>query len=363
MGVARTDRRGAGHGTSAATEVGWPDWVDPAAVERLQEAIRGERIGHAYLLSGPTGVGKAATARAFAQALCCTDIERSDRSVPCGLCRACRNVQRGAHPDVETFSLDSQTLLADKPGRTSTLTIETVRRLRSSGALLPLESERRILIVDDAETLLEPAQQALLKTLEEPPQAVTLLLLADEPEALLETVRSRCQEIPLRPIPQGAVIEMLVRRSVEDMLASEVATLSRGCAGWALAALADNKLLKARREERAAATKWIASPRYEQLVTAFTLGEQFSKCRSEVIGVVQAAIQLFRDEMIRSTQASGKPDENWTESTGAAQSTLSFSRAIAAALQCLSDLDSNVRPRLALEAMVVAWPNSELQGR
>src|SRR5829696_393972 len=363
MGVARTDRRGAGHSTTAASEAGWPDWVDPAAVGRLQEAIRGERIGHAYLLSGPTGVGKAATARAFAQALCCTDIERSDRSVPCGLCRACRNVQRGAHPDVETFSLDSQTLLADKPGRTSTLTIETVRRLRSSGALLPLESERRILIVDDAETLLEPAQQALLKTLEEPPQAVTLLLLADEPEALLETVRSRCQEIPLRPIPQGAVIEMLVRRSVEDMLASEVATLSRGCAGWALAALADNKLLKARREERAAATKWIASPRYEQLVTAFTLGEQFSKCRSEVIGVVQAAIQLFRDEMIRSALASGKPDENRPESTGGAQSTLSFSRAIAAALQCLSDLDSNVRPRLALEAMVVAWPISELRDR
>jgi DNA polymerase-3 subunit delta' len=363
MGVARTDRRGAGHGTSAATEVGWPDWVDPAAVERLQEAIRGKRIGHAYLLSGPTGVGKAATARAFAQTLCCTDMERSDRSVPCGLCRACRNVKRGAHPDVETFSLDSQALLADKPGRTSTLTIDTVRRLRSSGALFPLESDRRILIVDDAETLLEPAQQALLKTLEEPPQAVTLLLLADEPEALLETVRSRCQEIPLRPIAQAAVIEMLVHRGVEDMLASEVATLSRGCAGWALAALADNKLLKARREERAAATKWITSPRYEQLVTAFILGEQFSKCRSEVIGVVQAAIQLFRDEMIRSALASGKPDENRPESTGGAQSTLSFSRAIAAALQCLSDLDSNVRPRLALEAMVVAWPISELRDR
>jgi len=156
---------------------------------------------------------------------------------------------------------------------------------------------------------------------------------------------------------------MLQRRGVEAMLATEVATLSRGCAGWALAALADKKLLNARREERAAAAKWIASPRYEQLVTAFTLGEQFSKCRSEVIGVVQAAIQLFRDEMIRSALASGKPDENRPESTGGAQSTLSFSRAIAAALQCLSDLDSNVRPRLALEAMVVAWPISELRDR
>ena len=143
---------------------------------------------------------------------------RSARTDPsaCGLCRACRNVQRGAHPDVETFSLETQAKLADKPGRGSTLTIDTIRRLRSSGAMFPLESDRRILIVDDAETLLEPAQQALLKTLEEPPKSVTLMLLADEPEALLETVRSRCQEIPLRPIPQAAVTQTLLSRGVAE---------------------------------------------------------------------------------------------------------------------------------------------------
>jgi DNA polymerase-3 subunit delta' len=254
-------------------------------------------------------------------------------------------------------------MLADKPGRASTLTIETVRRLRSAGALFPLEGDRRILIVDDAETLLEPAQQALLKTLEEPPRGVTLLLLADEPEALLATVRSRCQEIPLRPIAPAAVAETLLRRGAADILATEVATLSRGCAGWALAAVADKKVLEARREERASAARWIASPRYEQLVTAFTLGEQFAKRRAEVIGVVQAAIQLLRDEMIAAAQAGNGPEEDRQESSGTAQSTLSSSRAIVAALQCLSDLDSNVRPRLALEAMVVAWPNSETRDR
>jgi len=254
-------------------------------------------------------------------------------------------------------------MLMDKPGRASTLTIETVRRLRSSEALFPLESDRRILIVDDAETLLEPAQQALLKTLEEPHRGVTLLLLADEPEILLETVRSRCQEISLRPIPQAAVAQALLRRGVADAMATEVASLSRGCAGWALAAVAEKKLLDARREERASAGRWIASPPYEQLVTAFTLGEQFSKRRSEVIGVVQAAIQLLRDEMIAVAQAAGPASEDRTDSYSAAKSALSISRAISAALQCLADLDSNVRPRLALEAMVVAWPIKELQDR
>jgi DNA polymerase-3 subunit delta' len=254
-------------------------------------------------------------------------------------------------------------MLADKPGRASTLTIDTVRRLRSSGALFPLESDRRILIVDDAETLLEPAQQALLKTLEEPPQGVTLILLADEPDVLLDTVRSRCQEVPLRPVSQASVTETLLRRGVAESAATEIAMLSRGCAGWALAAVADKKLLNARREERASAARWIASPRYEQLVTAFTLGEQFSKRRSEVIGVVQAAIQLLRDEMIAVAQAADHASETGPKSSNMAESALSFSRAIIAALQCLSDLDSNVRPRLALEAMVVAWPNSELRDR
>jgi DNA polymerase-3 subunit delta' len=254
-------------------------------------------------------------------------------------------------------------MLADKPGRGSTLTIETVRRLRSSGALFPLESDRRVLIIDDAETLLEPAQQALLKTLEEPPHGVTLMLLADEPEALLDTVRSRCQEVPFRPVAEAAVAQALQRRGIADSLATEVASLSRGCAGWALAAVADKKRLQARRDERASAARWIASSRYDKLVTAFTLGDQFGKRRAEVVGVVQAAIQLLRDEMIAAAQATSEAEENQSQFVGVAQPALVFSRAISATLQCLSDLNSNVRPRLALEAMVVAWPNSEPRDR
>ena len=363
MGAAKRAPTSARREAGTVAEPGWPDWIDPAGTGRLQEAIRGGRIGHAYLLSGPRGVGKAAAARAFAQALCCTNEERQDRSAPCGQCRACRNVLRGAHPDVETFSLDTQVMLADKPGRGSTLTIETVRRLRSSGALLPLESDRRILIIDDAETLLEPAQQALLKTLEEPPQGVTLMLLADEPDVLLETVRSRCQEVALRPIPEAAVAQALQRRGVAESLAIEIAMLSRGCAGWALTAASDKKLLQARRDERESAARWIAAPRYEKLVTAFTLGDQFTKRRAEVFSVVQSAIQLLRDEMIAAANAIGGTHENEPQSVGGAPPAIVFSRAISVTLQCLSDLNSNVRPRLALEAMVVAWPNSEPRDR
>jgi DNA polymerase-3 subunit delta' len=334
--------------------VGWPDWSDPNAVQRLRGIIRDGRIGHAYLLSGPRGVGKSELARSFAQALCCVQPDPGDRSLPCGRCRVCRNIVRGAHADVEVFSLEAQALLADKADRGSTITIETVRRLRAAAALLPLESSRRLLIVEDAETLLEPAQQAMLKTLEEPPPLVTLLLLTDEAETLLPTVRSRCQEIAVRPVPESAVARALVSRGLEEALAQEIATLSRGAPAWALAAASDQKLLQARRDERDSAASWLASSRHDRLVTAYALGEQFAKRHSSVIGVVQAAAQLLRADMIQAAAVA-----ETSSVAGAAQSARALSESAAASLRCLADLETNARPRLALETMVLAWPIQE----
>jgi len=343
-------------GSRPIPETGWPAWSDPLASRRLRNSIREGRIGHAYLFSGPRGVGKTRIARAFAQALCCTDLDETDRSQPCGLCRACRNVVRGAHPDVETVSLETQAMLADKPAPRGTLGIDTVRRLRASAALLPLEAPHRILIVDDAETLLEPAQQALLKTLEEPPPLVTLLLLADESDVLLETVRSRCQHIAVRPMTETHVETVLVDRGVDRALAQELAELSRGCPGWAIDATESGVLLQRRRSEWDSATTWIGASNYDRVVTAYKLGEQFSKRRPDVFGVVQAAIQILRDQMILAVAETSRSADP-RPSSGSGRSALTLCKAVSASLQCLSDLEANVRPRLALEAMVLQWPS------
>jgi DNA polymerase-3 subunit delta' len=257
---------------------------------------------------------------------------------------------------VEVVSLEAQAAVADKPTRATTLTIETVRAMRSSAALLPLESARRIVIVDDAETLLEPAQQALLKTLEEPPAAVTFILLCDERDALLDTVRSRCREVALRPATTTKVEAALRRAGLEDERARDIASLSRGCTAWALAAATDARLLAARQDERERAISWIGAARYERLVTAFKLGEQFGARRDEVLGIVQAAAQVLREEMLRaaSSQESRPADSLFAADV----SPRSIAEAVAASLQCLADLDANVRPRLAMEAMVLAWPSS-----
>ncbi len=358
--MARSNRRSSAlpKAPLSADARGWPTWVDPLAVQTLRESLRSPSGSHALLISGPRGVGKAALALAFGQAVACTE-KGADPSLPCGTCRACRNVALGAHPDIEWFDLDRQAALAEKPARGANLSIETVRRLRASASLLPLESRRRLLIVDDAETMHEPAQQALLKVLEEPPPAVTLVLLADEPEVLLETVRSRCQAVLVRPVPESVIERELVGRDVDIVLAGEIAALSRGRPSWANEAARDPRLLKARRDERDAAVSWLVSTRYDRLVTAFRLGEQFGKKRTEVIGVVQAATQLLREAMIETALGQSPAGTNGAVFSESGVSIDHLGRAAAASLQCLADLDANVRPRLALEAMVLAWPNSE----
>jgi DNA polymerase-3 subunit delta' len=332
--------------------MGWPDWADPVPAKRLRDTIRDGRIGHAYLLAGPKGVGKSALATAFAQAMCCTSHCGEDRSQPCLECRACRNVARRVHPDVEWFDLETQALMADKGGAQASLSIETVRRLRASAALYPLEAERRIIVVDDAETLLEPAQQAFLKTLEEPPPKVTILLLSDDGEALLDTVRSRAQEVAVQLVPEAAIARSLASRGVDDSAATEIAKLSRGAPAWAIAAATNNDLLRSRQAERNAALAWLNSGAYERLTTAFTLGEQFGKRRGEVLGIVLAAVQEWRERMIHAAGAALDSDVAMPGELPVA----ALGRAVTASLRCLSDLDANVRPRLALETMVVQWP-------
>lgn len=345
-------------GTDVRPEGGWPDWGDPQAIRQLQEAMRGGQVAHAYLISGPAGVGKAEFARALAQAICCTATDRDDPAIPCGDCRACRNVLRGAHPDVESIDLATQAALAERPARGMNLGIDAVRRLRASAALLPLEAERRVVIIDDAETMLEPAQQALLKLLEEPPPFVVLILLTDEPEAMLTTVRSRCRPVVVRPMPERTVRESLMRQGVEPELAAEIARLSRGCGAWAHAAATDKKLLQARRDEWERAQSWVAAPPYDRLVTAYRLGEEFGKRRAGAVGVVQAAIQVLRLAMLRAAGAGESGDDDLAAS-GDPGTAVAIGRGVSASMQCLRDLDANVRPRLALEAMVLAWPNPE----
>ncbi len=341
---------------------GWPVWGHEPAVEALRQAIVRDRVRHAYLVSGPESVGKTTLATAFAQALFCRQPPRPGDA--CGECAACRKVIRGVHPDIQTFSLAGQAAAAGGKGTKNTsLTIDTVREICATAALRPMEGRWRVVLVDDAETLQDVAQEAFLKTLEEPPSFLVLILLCNDAELLLPTVRSRCQLIELRPVPRGMIRAGLIGLGCDAELARTLSGMASGAPGWAIAAWRNPALLEERRATVAKALDWITGSGYDRLVTAVRLGDGFTKRRGETFAELNTLLGVWRDVLLLRTQQ--REYVTFLEDVQQAYLVLQtlpdwaiedIHRAVCSVQTCIADLESNVRPRLAMEAMVLQWP-------
>ena len=157
------------------------------AVLSQQEGGRG--LSHAYIISGPAGSGRHTLARLLCGAMLC-DVSGTER--PCGCCAPCRKVFSGVHPDVTVIS---------GPGEEKPITVDQIRALRSDAYIRPNEGERKIYLLEQADRMNQSAQNAMLKLLEEGPSYAVFLLLAENGGGLLQTVRSRCEELDLVPVP------------------------------------------------------------------------------------------------------------------------------------------------------------------
>ena len=154
--------------------------------EQLSRLEKDRGLSHAYIISGPAGSGKHTLARLLAAGMLCT----SPGEKPCGRCAPCLKVQKELHPDVSVVAGPE----AGKP-----ITVDQVRALRADAYIRPNEGGRKIYLLEGADQMNASAQNALLKLLEEGPRFAAFLLLARNAGALLETVRSRCEEIALIP--------------------------------------------------------------------------------------------------------------------------------------------------------------------
>jgi DNA polymerase-3 subunit delta' len=346
----------------------WPLAGHAAAVAHVRQSLAAGHIAHAYLITGPDGAGRATLARLFASALVCQAGDGEGPPLaPCGVCRGCAKVARGVHPDVEGLSLESQGAASEARGtKNRNITIESIRGLRERLALRPLEARWRVAIIEDAETMSGggglPAASALLKTLEEPPPYAVIILIAPDAEAVLPTLRSRCRHIPLGQVGREEIAAYLVERlGVADATAAELAALAQGRPGWAIAAAREPALLEARQTSLGRALALIEADEGERLRLADEWAARFGKAeRRQAEADLDLATGLWRDVVLLragcpalATYADlAEPLRRIAERLELAEA----HAALAAAYACSQQIRQSVNPRLALEAMALAWP-------
>lgn len=170
--------------------------------ETLSAMVARNRLPHAMVLEGGTSSGRVSLAGELARALVC----KAEAGKPCGQCSACRKALGGNHPDI--------LFVAPEQGR-KTISVETVRNMRDNAYILPNEADRKVYIIDPADTMQDYAQNALLKILEEPPEYATFLLLCASKASLLQTVLSRTAVFSLPPVAGADQDEKLVKEAGE----------------------------------------------------------------------------------------------------------------------------------------------------
>ena len=279
-----------------------------AALELASAALRGGRPPHAWLITGPPGIGKATLAYRMARYLLrygATDEGPADLSVPRDDAVA-RQIEARAHPGLLVLKRG----LNPRTGKPQTeLPVDEVRRLSGFFGMTAGAGGWRVAIVDPADDMNENAANALLKQLEEPPEKAMLLLLSHRPGRLLPTIRSRCRRLDLRPLPDD-VLERALSALLPDMDSEERHALARLAGGSIGAALTladgDGAMLATQ------AAGLIERAREPDLVALYALGEK--------IGRMRDGLSLFGDflsaalrERIRAKARAGGDAKAWAD--------------------------------------------------
>ena len=299
------------------------------------------------IFAGPDGVGKRRAAIALAQLFNCTAPRPGSADDPpdaCGACPACRRIERGVHADVLTIA----------PGETGSIKVDQVRQAVERSAYRPFEGRRRVVIVDDADAMEPSAQNALLKTLEEPPAASAFVLVTARPDVLLPTVRSRCQRLRFGRLAASEVAAVLMREHrFSEADAHAASSLADGSIGQALDGETDGYV--GAREAAAAMLVQVASSAHprQRLAAAKTLGGD-KLDREQLSRRLRLMLSMLRDLGILLSRADERTLANGDIKPSLQRLIRSFDgertvRAFSAVDRALVALDRNASPKIVAD--------------
>jgi DNA polymerase-3 subunit delta' len=306
-------------------------------------AVRGS-LPPSLIFAGPDGTGKRRAAIALAQVFNCVSPATDPTPDACGHCTTCRRIARGVHADV----------LMIEPGETGAIKVDQARQAIERSAYRPFEGRRRVVIVDDADAMEASAQNALLKTLEEPPTASTFVLVTSRPDMLLPTVISRCQRLRFGRLSPADVVAVLTRdHGFTEGDAHAAALLADGSIGRALEG--ESEAYAGAREAALGMLTTVArstDPR-QRLAAAKVLGAD-KLDRDELGRRLRLVSSMLRDLGVLLSRADDRSLANADLKPGLQRLAASFDgdravRGFASVDRALAALDRNASPKIVAD--------------
>lgn len=251
-------------------------------IQHMRTALRNKRISHAYIFEGPNGSGKNLLAKTYAKALEC----EAGYGDACGMCASCIRMDSGNQPDVKWVS----------HAKPASIGVDDVRdQINNDIQIKPYSSKYKIYIVDEAEKLTAQAQNALLKTIEEPPAYGIVMLLTNNSEALLPTIRSRCVTFHLKPVRQSQIEAFLEKKyGVPDYKARVCAAFSQGVVGRAVDMAASEHFTELQHEVLKI-VKRVQDMEIYEIIEAI---KKLSAYKADIIDVIDMMMLWYRDVLM-----------------------------------------------------------------
>jgi len=333
---------------------------------------------HALLFAGPEGTGRGLLALEYAKLLNCERavppagaslfgdaLPPAATGIPCNECRPCRHINEGTHPDIITLA-PGDTLCRPRAGETSherhplsrDIRICQVRGVIDLVSRYPFEARTRMILIDPAERFGRDAAHTILKTLEEPPGHTVFALISAAPEAIIETILSRCRRIEVHTVARAEIEAGLVERGVAPALAAEAAAASRGRPGRALAFANEPDLMGVRKRLLERCERMATATSAERFRYSEEMAERWRRDRATVLNEIDAWEAFWEDRLRAAARVPGEGPAAAVARTDVIGAT----DALRAVQRARDDLQAQVMARAAIDLMLLSFPRSTLVG-